>query len=160
MRASPIDKLKVIDGTENNQSESPNRLSIQVGGRTFVAKFEEPKAPKTCELFRRMLPLQSSLVHCRWSGESMWIPYDPPSIPVAYENQTSHPHPGQILLYAQELSEPEILMPYGACSFSSKVGQLAGNHFLTLLEGAEQLRDLGRAVLWEGAQDVLFELLD
>ena len=41
--------------------------------------------------------------------------------------------------------------------FASKLGQLAGNHFLTVIEGAEQLGELGRRVLWEGAQDVVFD---
>ncbi len=51
----------------------------------------------------------------------------------------------------------EIIRAYGSCSFSSKVGQLAGNHFLTIVEGKHQLPELGRKVLWEGAQDVSFE---
>ena len=50
-------------------------------------------------------------------------------------------------------------MAYGACSFSSKLGQLAGNHFLTITEGRENLRNLGVKVLWEGAQDIVFEAL-
>ncbi len=37
------------------------------------------------------------------------------------------------------------------------MGQLAGNHFLTIVKGNEQLRDLGHLVLWEGAQEILFE---
>ncbi|MGZ3582370.1 MAG: DUF3830 family protein, partial [Ktedonobacterales bacterium] len=41
--------------------------------------------------------------------------------------------------------------------FASKLGQLAGNHFLTVVEGGEQLRAMGKRVLWEGAQDILFE---
>jgi hypothetical protein len=49
-------------------------------------------------------------------------------------------------------------MAYGPCSFSSKMGQLAGNHFLTVVEGRERLPDIGRQVLWEGAQDVVFSL--
>ena len=53
-----------------------------------------------------------------------------------------------------ELSECEILFPYGACAFSSKLGQLAGNHFATVVNGNEQLPELGRRVLWDGAQDI------
>ena len=41
--------------------------------------------------------------------------------------------------------------------FASKLGQLAGNHFLTVVEGREHLRALGRLVLSEGAQDITFE---
>ncbi|MDQ3407207.1 MAG: DUF3830 family protein, partial [Chloroflexota bacterium] len=41
--------------------------------------------------------------------------------------------------------------------FSSKVGQLAGNHFATIVEGREQLPEMGRRVLWEGAQDITIE---
>lgn len=158
MQGAKIDKA--AGGMNSRTKVSTNRVSIQVGDLKFVARFEEEEAPHTCALFRRMLPLRSSLVHCRWSGESMWVPYDPPSIPIAFENHTGHPAPGQVLIYAQEFSEPEILMPYGACSFSSKVGQLAGNHFLTLIEGAEHLRDLGRSILWAGAQEIRFELMD
>ncbi len=72
------------------------------------------------------------------------------------ENHTSHPAPGEILFYPGGFSETEILFPYGACRFASKLGQLAGNHFLTVVEGREQLREMGRTVLWEGAQDITF----
>ena len=53
----------------------------------------------------------------------------------------------------------EILFPYGPTTFASVAGSLAGNHFLTLTSGLEQLTDLGQKVQWEGAQDVKFELL-
>ena len=36
------------------------------------------------------------------------------------------------------------------------MGQLAGNHFLTVVEGAEQLHEMGRTVLWKGAQWIRF----
>ena len=62
----------------------------------------------------------------------------------------------EVLLYPG-YSETEILFPYGGTLFASVVGQLAGNHFLTVTEGREQLRGLGRIVLWEGAQDIVFE---
>jgi hypothetical protein len=42
--------------------------------------------------------------------------------------------------------------------FASKVGQLAGNHFLTIIEGKDQLRALGERVLWGGAQEITFKM--
>ena len=42
--------------------------------------------------------------------------------------------------------------------FSSIVGQLAGNHFLTVFEGNENLRLLGELTLWQGAQGIVFAL--
>ena len=60
--------------------------------------------------------------------------------------------PGEILLYPGGISETEILFPYGSTRFASKVGQLAGNHFLTIIEGQQSFKELGRLVVWEGAQ--------
>jgi hypothetical protein len=54
------------------------------------------------------------------------------------------------------ISETEILLAYGSVRFASKVGQLAGNHFLTIVEGAEKLPELGRLILWQGAQPIEF----
>ena len=54
--------------------------------------------------------------------------------------------------------ETEILLAYGYVNFASKAGQLAGNHFATIVEGNEQLPELGRTFLWEGAQEITFEL--
>jgi hypothetical protein len=76
---------------------------------------------------------------------------------LGYENATSYPAPGQLLIHPGGISETEILLAYGGVRFASKVGQLAGNHFLTVTEGADQLRPLGECVLWQGAQDILFE---
>jgi hypothetical protein len=64
---------------------------------------------------------------------------------------------GDILFHPGGVSETEILLAYGSCCFASKVGQLAGNPFLTVTEGRDQLRALGEKVLWEGAQEILFE---
>jgi hypothetical protein len=129
-------------------------LRIRVGDDLhFTARWEEA-APRTRDALRAWLPIRSKLIHCRWSGESTWIPFGEQRPDVRFENLTSHPSPGQILIYVGEISECEILFPYGACSFSSKVGQLAGNHFATLLTGQEQLPEVGRRVLWKGAQPI------
>lgn len=128
-------------------------LKIRVGTFIFEADWEDA-APMTRDALRAWLPIRSKLIHCKWSGESTWIPFGESRPDVGYENHTSHPAPGDLLIYTGDLSECEILFPYGACSFSSRVGQLAGNHFASLTAGAEQLAEMGRRVLWEGAQEI------
>ena len=60
------------------------------------------------------------------------------------------------MLYPGGVSETEILLAYGYVNFASKAGQLAGNHFATIVEGNENLRALGKKFLWEGAQEIVF----
>jgi hypothetical protein len=37
------------------------------------------------------------------------------------------------------------------------MGQLAGNHFITLTSGLDDLAAFGKTVLWKGAQQIRFE---
>ena len=126
----------------------------------FVARVEEDAAPETVAAFRRLLPLDSRVIHVRWSGESMWIPFGELAVGVGPESATSYPAPGELLLYPGGVSETELLFPYGACCFASKAGQLAGNHFATVVDGVEHLRELGVKCLWEGAQEISFREVD
>ena len=81
------------------------------------------------------------------------------TVPFRFENATSYPAPGQMIFYPGGYSETEILLAYGGVRFASKLGQLAGNHFLTVVEGLEKLPSLGRRTLWQGAQDILIQRL-
>ena len=135
-------------------------LRITAGPFEFTARLEEADAPHTCEAFSQILPFRSKIIQARWSGEAAWIPLGDFELGVNYENHTSYPGPGQILFYPGGFSETEILFPYGGTRFASKLGQLAGNHFLTIVSGNEQLKELGRLVLWEGAQDIVFEHME
>lgn len=89
----------------------------------------------------------------------MWMPLGETNFNIPFENHTAHPAPGQILLYPGGIST-EFLFCYGGVAFASKMGALAANHFLAITEGSENLHALGNLTLWEGAQDVLFELAD
>jgi hypothetical protein len=131
-------------------------VEIKVGNLRFVARLETELAPKTCHAFENMLPLEAQLIQARWSGEAAWIPFGELDLGLGYENATSHPGPGQLLLYPGGMSETEILFPYGATLFGSKMGQLAGNHFATVYDGNDRLKDLGELVLWRGAQEISF----
>lgn len=132
-------------------------LKITVGQYTFTAQMEENDAPNTCAAFKKLLPYRQKLIHARWSGEACWIPLGDFQLGVDYENHTCHPSRGDILFYPGGISETEILFPYGSASFASKVGALAGNHFLTITEGRENLAAVGKKCLWDGAQDIVFE---
>ena len=133
------------------------QIVLRSGGFNFLAE-THPEAPKTVEAFMKLLPYTQKIIHVRWSGEGVWVPLGEFDLGVSFENHTSHPSVGDILFYPGGYSETEIIMAYGACSFASKLGQLAGNHFLTITQGKENLRPLGMKCLWEGAQDVVFEL--
>ncbi len=134
-----------------------NTVRISVGQFSYIARFEEALAPQSCAAFQQLLPFANQIIQARWSGEAAWIPLGDFQVGVGFENHTSHPAPGHLLLYPGGFSETEILFPYGGTLFASKMGQLAGNHFLTIIEGQEQLAEMGRVILWEGAQPIRFE---
>ena len=134
-------------------------LLIVVGGDLrFVARLERERAPATCAAFLALLPYRRQLVQARWSGESAWVPLGDFAFGVGAENQTGRPAPGELLLYPGGVSETEILFPYGQTVFASKFGPLEGNHFLTIVGGRQHLEELGRRVLREGAQEIVFSL--
>jgi hypothetical protein len=134
----------------------PNHVRIDVGDLRFGARLETTLAPLTCGAFLRILPFEDRLIQTRWSGESAWIPMGERDLGVGVENALIEPAPGQILLYPRAISETEILFPYGITRFACKFGPLAGNHFLTLTEGMEQLEEVGKRVLYHGAQPIRF----
>ncbi|OLP60964.1 cyclophilin-like superfamily protein [Xaviernesmea oryzae] len=125
---------------------------LKAGAYRFEARLETEAAPQTCAAILKLLPYRERIIHVRWSGEGLWIPLGTADFGIGYENHTSFPTPGQMLLYPGGISETEMLLAYGAVHFKSKMGQLAGNHFLTVTSPLEDLAKLGRMVLWEGAQ--------
>jgi len=131
-------------------------LRLEIGGIEFRARLLE-EAPRTCEAILAALPIEGEVIQARWSGEAAWLPMDQWGIDVPFENHTSHPSRGDILYYPGGVSEREMLITYGSALFSSRVGQLQGNHFATIVEGSENLAEMGRRVLWEGAQRILIE---
>jgi hypothetical protein len=133
-------------------------LVISAGPFTFTGRLETARAPLTCAAFLKLLPFKENLLHVRWSGESTWVPLGDLEVGVPPENATVYPLPGEILLYPGGVSETEVLIPYGRTQFGSKAGLLAGNHFMTIVTGAEKLPELGKLTLWKGAQPITINL--
>jgi len=135
-------------------------IKIKSGDFLFIGDLLEKEAPMTCKVFREMLPIKSKFIHVRWSGEGIWIPYGEMRTGLCYENHISHPAKGEFLFYPGGISEMEMILSYGRCCFASQYGQLAGNHFMTIKEGAERLEEFGKKILWEGGQEILIEESD
>ncbi|HEY7196298.1 MAG TPA: DUF3830 family protein [Gaiellaceae bacterium] len=132
-------------------------IRITVGDLAFEARLEEEAAPATVAAFGKLLPLENQIIQARWSGQAAWVPLGDLDVGIGPEDATSYPAPGELLLYPGGLSETEILFPYGRTCFASMAGQLAGNHFATIVAGLDHLPELGRRVVWEGAQPIRFE---
>jgi hypothetical protein len=131
-----------------------DKLRVMSGSHVFDARFESAAAPETCARFKKLLPYENKIIHVRWSGEAVWVPLGELDFGVGYENATSYPAPGQLIMHCGGISETEILLAYGAVRFASKVGQLAGNHFITITSDLDKLYELGRTVLYEGAKPI------
>jgi hypothetical protein len=98
-------------------------LRITVDGFKLMARFEDGRSPQTVAAFRRLLPLDSKLIQARWSGQAAWIPFGELDLGIGFEDPTSYPGPGELLIYPGGVSETEILFPYGQTCVSSKAGQ-------------------------------------
>ncbi len=133
-----------------------SQLQIKTKDLAFIARWETGKAPKTCTAMKELLPFWGKLLQARWGGDSAWIDIDHLPLDIEFENHTSFPSKGELIVYPGFISMKEIMISYGPTAFSSKVGRLAGNHFATIVQGLDNLEEMGRRVAWEGAQDIEF----
>ena len=86
-------------------------LEIAVAELRLVARLEEDGAPATVAAFRRLLPLESKLIQARWSGQSAWIPFGDLDLGIGFEDPTSYPAPGELLIYPGGVSETRSSSP-------------------------------------------------
>lgn len=138
-----------------------NTLSISMEEERFRARLRRDLAPRSCEQLLALLPYQGKVIHARWSGEALWSPLAaawPAGAMLAEENPVEQPRPGELLLYAGESSEPELLIPYGASRFACKAGPLKGNPVLTIEDGLDRIAQLAQEVIWNGAMTLRIEV--
>lgn len=137
-------------------SGRPETLRIRIDDMQFTARLEWSLSPVTCRNFCAILPLRARLLQARWSGEAAWVPLAQLDLGLGQETVIGHPAAGDILFHPADHCECEILVPYGKSVFRCKDGDLAGNHFLTIVEGKDQLTKVGDLVLWQGSQEIEF----
>lgn len=136
-------------------------LSVNIGAERFAARLRRDLAPCSCECLLGLLPYSGQVIHARWSGEALWSPLAaalPAGLVLPRENAKGHPVPGEILLYAGERSEPELLVVYGSSRFACEAGALEGNPVLIIHDRLERIAEVGRRVLWNGALPLRIEV--
>jgi hypothetical protein len=152
-----------LEGASGTGSSAEATLTISVGDLRFKARFEEADAPNTVAAIRRLLPIRTKLTIAPWCGEAGSIDMEDSGFDLgeteheSFENHTTHPGPGELIIYPGGFSELEIIFAYGPAVFARRIGNLAGNHFATVVEGRENFRELGRRLIWDGAQDLTIE---
>ncbi|MFO8116165.1 MAG: DUF3830 family protein [Halorubrum sp.] len=136
-------------------------IEVTIEETTFTANLHADRAPKSVAAVLDFLPLESELMHVRWSGIATWINIDEIDLPdVPRENHTVYPSRGDLLLYPGYRNEQEILLPCGPTCFKSPAGELAGNHFATIHASAEELKLVEEATLREGVKDVVIREIE
>jgi hypothetical protein len=129
------------------------RLNVDIGGTKFSAAVQTEKAPKTCEMLSRLLPIEAEVMHSRFAGESVW--FNMKGTPqLDYENHTSYLSKGEMVYYPGSIHGNGILIAYGGAVFNSKVGLLAANHFASITSDLDILAETGMKLLREGAKPV------
>ncbi|MFO7927054.1 DUF3830 family protein [Natronomonas sp.] len=136
-------------------------LELVVDDTVLTAELLPERAPESVAAVRAFLPLDSELMHVRWSGHATWVNIDDLDLPeLPRENHTVYPSYGDLLLYPGYKNEQEILVPCGPTCFKSPAGELAGNHFATLSADRDRLAALEERTLRDGALDITIRLAD
>ena len=131
-------------------------LEIDAGGFRFVARWEEELAPQTVAAFTRDPPLRGPDHPLPLERRVELDPLGRPRPRDRPRERHQLSAPGRARALSRRGERDGAPVPYGYCHFASKAGELWANHFATLVEGDEHLKELGRLTLWEGAQPIWF----
>ncbi|MFP8953397.1 DUF3830 family protein [Natrialbaceae archaeon A-arb3/5] len=139
---------------------TPTHLRLELADQTYEAPLLTDEAPASIAALEEFLPLESDLLHVRWSGHATWVNIDEIDLPsIPRENHTAYPSAGDILLYPGYKNDQEILLACGPTSFKSPAGDLAGNHVATVDASRTELRELEQRTLQDGAQGIELSLV-
>lgn len=137
------------------------RLEFEKGG-AFSARLFEVAAPKTCRAILSRLPLTYRFHHSIVSGEALVTL--PPDLTVERENQrVAGIPPGTLSFLVRDdpvLVPDEIYIAYGLFISRGLTVDMKQpvNVFARVEEQLEELRQVGRRVLMDGAESVRFSL--
>ena len=133
-------------------------LTFDIDGSKYTTELLEDEAPESIAALQEHLPLESEVMHVRWSGHAIWVEIDDLELPdLPRENHTVYPSRGDVLLYPGYRNEQEILIACGPTCFKSPAGELAGNHIGTISASRDDLRSLEEETLQTGAKHITID---
>ena len=138
------------------------QLEFQKGG-VFVARLLTAEAPKTCATIQRRLPFTYRFHHSIVSGQALVTL--PPDLTVERENQrVAGVPPGTLAFLVKDepvLVPDEIYVAYGLFISRGLTVDMKQpvNIFARVEEKLDELAQVGRRVLMEGAETVRFSLI-
>ena len=136
-------------------------LELTTKDNVYTAELLEKKAPESIATMKEFLPLETEVMHVRWSGHAVWANIDEINLPeVPRENHTVYPSRGDILFYPGYKNDQEILIACGPTCFKSPAGELAGNHVGTLEASQEKLVSLEESTLDTGKKQATINIED
>jgi len=101
-------------------------LHIRVGDVVGELHLWSEMAPKTIERLESSLPLDGSLVHCRWSGDACFTELDPELFKgVGLESAVRSLYPLTVAIRPPSglLNSAELLISYGVAEYRLPTGQ-------------------------------------
>ncbi len=145
-----------------NQMSSRIVFAFARGGRLSARLLPELN-PKTVEAFLKMLPLEATMCHSRWSGREINFPVKSKgSIP--RENQTAQTNTGDVIYWREWEKEGSaaaqaIAIYYGAEVSRDHRGYLPVNVFARISESQwNEIEEIGLRIWREGIEKVAVTL--
>ncbi|WP_435181315.1 DUF3830 family protein [Halorussus sp. AFM4] len=136
-------------------------LELDLGDTVLRGELLEKEASESVDALHDLLPLESTLLHVRWSGYATWVNLEDTALPeLPRENHTVYPSRGDVLLYPGYKNDKELLVACGPTCFKSPAGEQAGNHVATLDASQETLSSIEATTLEDGGQDVTLRITD
>lgn len=127
-------------------------------GGSLIAEMLPEVNPMTVQIFLRMLPLESTVYHSRWSGREINFPVESP-VQVPRENQTTQTNTGDVIYWKEWAKEGKaqeaIAIYYGPEITRDHRGLLPVNVFARVSESQwKDIEEIGLRVWRKGIEKI------
>jgi cyclophilin family peptidyl-prolyl cis-trans isomerase len=131
------------------------KIEVIIDGQNYEASLLTEDAPKTCEAFLKHLPVETSVYHSAWSGDSVFFILTGPkaSVNPPEENVSIYGAAGDIMWHPGE-SYQEFQIVHGYAQFRWKTGPLRSSIFARITGDLESLDDLAHKIQREGGKTI------